>query len=207
VERGIYDFDLHGNFPVDRIKIDLPQPNTVVRARLLSRNNTKEPWKQRYQGVLYILQREGHVLSDAPVPLSGKSDSYWRLEVEQGGGGLGSGVPRLEMGWIPHRLVFVARGEMPFTLAFGAASVEPEKSDIADVVKRLEQRQGEQGYIKLAHTGTRFELGGKQRLQPPLPPLPWKKWLLWAVLITGVLLLAWMARGLYRQMNHGDIKE
>jgi len=205
--RGIYDFDVNGNFPVDRIKIDLPQPNTVVRVRLLSRNDAKQPWRQRYQGVLYTLQREGHTLTNDPISLPDMHDSFWRLEVEQGGGGLGSGMPRLEMGWIPHRLVFVARGEMPFTLAFGSASVGPEDNDISGLVHRLEQRPDERGYIKLTHAGGRFELGGEQRLQPPRPPLPWKKWLLWAVLILGVLMLAGMARGLYRQMNQGDIKE
>jgi len=198
---GHYDFVLPGNFPVDRIKVQLPQVNTVVNVKLLSRDSKDAPWKLNYQGLLYSLQREGHTLKSDPVSLSSTSDSDWRLEVQQGGGGLGSGVPRLEMGWIPQRLVFVARGEMPFTLAFGSATVKPLAGDIGALIQRLEQRPGELGYIKLAHVGGRFELGGQRRLQPPRPPLPWKQWLLWAVLILGVVLLAAIARGLYRQMN------
>jgi len=201
---GEYEFHLPGNYPVDRIKVVLPQTNTVVRARLFSRDGAKAPWQQRHQGLLYSLQREGHTLNNDPVALRGVSDADWRLVVEQGGGGLGAGVPQLQMGWVPHRLVFVARGEMPFTLAFGAASVAPPNGDIAELVRRLEQRPGDKGYIKLAHVGGRFELGGERRLQPPRPPLPWKQWLLWAVLILGVLVLAAMARSLYRQMNRSD---
>lgn len=201
---GNYEFTLPGNFPVDSIKVQLPQENTVVHAKLLSRDNERSPWKRRYEGMLYSLRREGHTLRNDPLSLPPTSDRFWRLEVKTEGGGLGRGTPRLEMGWVPHRLIFVARGEMPFTLAFGSAVVTSPGGDIAALIHRLEQRPGEQGYIKLAHAGGRFELGGPQRLQPPRPPLPWKKWLLWAVLILGVVLLAAIARGLYRQMNADD---
>lgn len=201
---GEYFYDLPGNYPVDQIKVLLPQANTVVRMKLLSRNDDKTPWRVRHQGLLYTLQREGHTLSSDPVILPALTDSQWRLEVAQGGGGVGSGVPKLQVGWIPHRLVFAARGEMPFTLAFGSAVVEPPDSDIAGLLQRLEQQPGEDLFIKLAYAGGRFELGGERLLQPPTPPLPWKKWGLWAVLILGVVVLAVMARGLYRQMNTGN---
>jgi hypothetical protein len=203
---GEYTFVLPGNYPLDSVRVLLPQANTVVQAKLLSRNDDKTPWRVRHQGLLYTLQREGHTLSSDPIALPMLNDSFWLLEVEQGGGGIGSGAPQLEVGWIPHRLVFAARGEMPFTLAFGAAAVEAPDNSIAELLHRLEQRhEGEDTeFIKLAHTSRRFELGGERLLQPPRPALPWKKWLLWAVLILGVLLLAGMARGLYRQMNDSD---
>ena len=203
-QRGVYRFTLPGHYPVDRIRVQLPQTNTVVQARLYSSSNDdKAPWRLRYQGLLYTLVREGHSLQNDPITLSGVSDTRWRLEVVQDGGGLGSGQPQLQMGWVPHRLLFVARGEMPFTLSFGAATVEPPTSDIAGLVAQLEKRQDDADFIKLGHAGGIFELGGERRLRPPVPPLPWKRWLLWAVLIFGVAVLAWMGRSLYRQMNAG----
>jgi hypothetical protein len=201
---GEYLFELPGNTPLDRIQVMLPQSNTVVRVTLSSRDSEEAPWQPRYQGLLYTLQRQGHTLSSDAVALNRVSDSYWRLQVAQEGGGLGSGMPQLKVGWVPHRLVFVARGEMPFTLAFGAATVGPAASGFGDLLRRLEQRPADKGYIKLAHAGGRFELGGERRLQPPRAPLPWKTWLLWALLVFGVLLLAAMARSLYRQMSHND---
>jgi hypothetical protein len=203
--RGEYYFTLPGNYPVDRIRVELPQTNTVVRARLYSRRGDEQaPWRLRYQGLLYTLVREGHTLQNDPITLGGVNDPQWRLEVVQDGGGLGSGEPQLQMGWVPHRLTFVARGEMPFTLSFGAATVKPPTSDIAALIARLEKQQGDDEFIKLGHVGGLFELGGERRLSTPAPPLPWKRWLLWSVLILGVAILAWMGRSLYRQMNAGE---
>ncbi len=203
-QRGVYHFTLPGYYPVDRIRVELPQINTVVRARLYSRSDDENaPWRLRYQGLLYTLVREGHTLQNEAIAVSGVSDTRWRLDVMQDGGGLGSGQPQLQMGWVPHRLLFVARGEAPFTLSFGAATVKPAANAMAGLIVQLEKRQDDEGFIKLAHSGGIFELGGERRLHPPAPPLPWKTWLLWAVLIFGVAVLAWMGRSLYRQMNAG----
>ncbi len=199
--QGIYHFTLPGYYPVDRIRVVLPQSNTVVRARLYSRDGESSPWRLHYQGLLYTLVREGHTLENEDIEVRGGSDRNWRLEVLQDGGGLGRGKPQLQMGWLPHRLLFVARGEMPFTLAFGSSRVGPLKNDIAGLVTQLESRPEEVGFIKLAQAGGLFELGGESRLYPPTPPLPWKTWLLWGVLVFGVIVLAWMGHSLYRQMN------
>lgn len=202
--QGEYHFSLPGHYPVDRIRVELPQINTVVRAKLFSRTDDSAPWQLRYQGLLYTLVLKGPVLRNEDIALSGVSDRQWRLEVVQDGGGLGSGQPKLQLGWVPHRLLFVARGEAPFTLGFGAATVKPPASELAALITRLEKQQEGESFIKLGHAGGLFELGGERRLHPPAPPLPWKKWLLWAVLIFGVMVLAWMGRSLYRQMNAED---
>ena len=200
--RGVYHFTLPGSYPVDRIRIELPQSNTVVRARLFSSSaDESAPWHLRYQGVLYRLIRDSLTLENEPLVLQGVNDRRWRLEVQQNGGGLGGGEPQLHMGWIPHRLLFVARGEGPFTLSFGAATVKPAASDLSSLLARFEKREDDRSFVKLAHAGGIFELGGERRLQPPVAPLPWKKWLLWAVLVFGVIVLALMGRSLYRQMN------
>lgn len=203
--RGVYDFSVDGRFPVDRLKVKLPQPNTVVRAKLLSRATQGEtPWRERYSGLLYSLQREGHTLKNDTITLSGVDDPYWRLEVETEGGGIGRGSPLLELGWVAHRVYFVARGETPYSLAFGAATVEPVRSNLTPLLHRLEQSEQGNGFIKPAAPGSLHELGGERRLSPAPPPLPWQKWLLWAVLLVGVLVLVLMARSLYRQMNDAD---
>jgi hypothetical protein len=203
--RGVYDFSVGGHFPVDRARVTLPQVNTVVRARLFSRAAGSEtPWRLRHQGLLYNLLREGHTLRSDTIALPGVSDPHWRLEVEMDGGGIGRGMPQLELGWVAHRIYFVSRGETPFSLTYGAAEVAPSRSDLAPLLRTLQQSQKGNGFIKSAIPGSSYELGGERRLQPAPPPVPWKKWLLWSVLVLGVLLLALMARNLYRQMNESD---
>lgn len=203
--RGVYDFKVHGHFPVDRVRVRLPQVNTVVQVKLFSRSDEKDSkWRLHYQGLVYTLLRDGQTLQSDPIGLSGVRDQQWRLEVEQDGGGIGRGEPKLELGWVPHRVYFVARGETPFSLAFGAADIEASRSDLAPLLKTLKQSNEGNGFIKAAAPGTVFELGGQRRLAASPPPLPWKRWLLWAILVLGVLMLALMARSLYQQMRDSD---
>lgn len=202
VDHGVYDFDAGGYFPVDRVKVKLPQLNTVVKAKLFSRvKGSDTPWRLRHQGLLYSIKQEGHILQNDTIQLGAVTDPYWRLEVDTASGGIGQEQPQLELGWVPNRVYFLARGETPFSLAFGSVAIEAGRSGLDVLLKRLRQSQHGQGFIKVARPGAIHELGGKQRLKPAPPPLPWKKWLLWGVLGLGVLLLALMARHLYRQMH------
>ena len=199
-----YEFRLDGHYPVSRVSLQMPQRNTAVQARLLSRESEMASWQPRYEGLFYDLEREGQHLSSEPVGLlPALSHPLWRLEVPPSGGGLGSGVPQLELEWQPHRLLFVARGEMPFTLAFGRRETTADAMAIDPLLHRISADEGQGRMIKTARAGSEFELGGESRLQAVAPPLPWKKWLLWAVLLSGVAILAVMVRTLYRQMNSG----
>jgi len=44
-------------------------------------------------------------------------------------------------------------------------------------------------------------LGGEAQLQPPKKKADLKTWLLWTVLVLGVLVMGWMARGLLKEMK------
>ena len=189
---GNYDFILDGHFPVTSVRLQMPQRNTAVRAKLYSRADETLPWQLRYQGLFYDLERDGHRLRSEPVSLSALSHPQWRLEVPQSGGGLGRGMPQLELEWHPQRLLFVARGEMPFTLAFGRQQTTTDGVAIDPLLQRINGNDTDARFIKSARAGQWFELGGEARLRAVPPPLPWQKWLLWAVLLLGVLVLALM---------------
>ncbi len=197
---GDYRFDLGGHFPISGVQLIMPQRNSVAQVRLFSRSTEDEPWQLRHRGLFYDLEREGHSLRNEPVSLPALTHALWRLEVLPSGGGLGSGQPQLQLGWYPQRLLFVARGEMPFTLAFGRSEAESNRIAIDPLLMRINREEAQVGMIKPASAGAWFELGGAQRLQPAPPPLPWQKWLLWGVLLLGVAVLGVMVRSLYRQM-------
>ena len=201
---GDYYFSLDGHFPISGISLLMPQRNTAVRASLYSRSDDTAPWQRRYQGLFYDLEREGHRLRSESLSLPALSHAEWRLEVPQSGGGLGSGLPQLELEWHPQRLLFVARGETPFTLAFGRQQTEADAVAIDPLLRRIGDDETQTRFIKSARADQWFELGGKARLSPAPPPLPWQKWLLWAVLLVGVLILVLMVRSLYRQMRRDE---
>ncbi len=206
---GEYVFDVRGHFPVDRIRLHLPEANTVVQAELLTRSRSDQPWRHVTRGVAYRLRRgEGEVTSpDLAVGVA--TERYWLLRVDQRGGGLGAGAPRLETGWVPHQLVFAARGSPPFQLAYGKRDAKPAAYAIESLIPGYREDTGAR--IRAARAGTQqtvnvqgaqalaqTELGGEARRQEAID---WKRWSLWAALVLGVLILGVMAWRLVRQLD------
>ena len=107
---------------------------------------------------------------------------------------------KLEIGWVPHEVVFAARGAGPFSLAWGLKVAKPGALPITAVLP--EYKEGEALKLKVASlaapaqqapTGSTFSdyvQSGEA-----------KKWALWAALVAGVLLVAGMAFALLKQVG------
>jgi hypothetical protein len=198
---GEYQFDLGAHLPLQRMRIELPQINTLVQAALFSRSRPEHSWQPAGNAVLYKLHHSGQDVKNTDIAVSG-NHRYWLLRVEQKSGGLGTGLPGLQAGWQPHQLQFVTRGSAPFQLAYGNKEIKPAEFQINNIFPHGE---GESALkVQPARTGVQIELGGEARLLADAPPLPWKKWILWSVLCAAVVLLGWMAYRLVKQMENHD---
>ncbi len=195
-----WTFDSGGVFPVDRIDLALPGKNNLLQALIQARRSPEEVWHDRCGGLFYRLSMDETLLVNDPVRLSAVTDRYWRIKIVSDDSGPGGEPPRLKLGWTPHRLIFLARGNPPFTLAFGSAGIGPAAQTVDLLFSKI-YKDGKPELIKSASAGEMSALGGPDRLKPIPPPLPWKKWLLWVILVSSVAALAWMALKLYRQMN------
>jgi hypothetical protein len=204
---GDFEFDLGARVPVDRVTLELPEQNSIVEAELLSRDSPGEPWRSVTRGGFYRLKATRSVptgdsqtveasadLTNGSITIASNSDRYWLARIDTSNGGLGRGVPKLRIGWLPHDIVFLARGNGPFTLAYGSSKARPTTA---------------LGAIPATVTIANAEfmppepLGGDTRLQPTRPPRTiWtKSAILWTVLAVGVVLLAFMAYRLSRELK------
>jgi len=195
-----YLFDSGGYWPADQVRVSFPGRNAILVGTLSSRSSPSVPWRARYRGLFYSLNADGTPLRSDAVTVPARSDRYWKLDVASGEADLRGATPVLELGWVPRTLTFVAQGEPPYTVAYGNALIGPPHQPVDALLRTLDARQGH-AMVKSAQLSEPKALGGVARLSPPPPPLPWRRWLLWAVLGAGVLVLAWMVRRLYRQMN------
>ena len=121
---GDYLFTTGGLMPVDRIRVRLPQENTLIQASFFSRATEKDSWKQGTSVLLYRLRIKGEEVTSPDIVLPPSSDRYRLMRIDQGSGGIGKGLPVVELGWIPAQILFLARGESPFKLAFGSGKPE-----------------------------------------------------------------------------------
>ncbi|WP_035056171.1 DUF3999 domain-containing protein [Andreprevotia chitinilytica] len=193
--KGEYRFTSPAAAPIDRIRIGLPQPNTLVSATLLSRGDANDHWREVVRTQLYRLQRQGGEVVSGPLTLWPTSRREWMLRVDTRGGGLGHGQPDVQLGWLPQKLTFVARGNPPFTLAYGQ--------------RGLESAAQPAGSLQIGDTKpTVAEVGPLQDGTPQPEPLvareTLRRWGLWAVLIAAVLVLGLMAWRLGRKVAPPD---
>jgi hypothetical protein len=144
----------------------------------------------------YRLRRDDAEVTSSEIALTNVGERYWLLRVDQKGGGVGAGVPILQIGWMPQKLVFAARGTGPFQSVYGSsaakASVFPIDSLIPGYKTEAELK------VSAASLGEPAILAGAARLRAPVD---YKKWALWGSLILGVVMLGCMAYRLARQIR------
>ncbi len=198
---GEYLFDAPG-VPVQALRLTLPQQNTVAPLQVFRRDDPKSPWTLVASTVAFRLQRDGRELVSPELLLARSSAREWKLVVDQRGGGLGQGRPEVALAWVAHQAVFVARGNGPYTLAYGNRAVAPAPFDLATLVPGYRDEQ----FANLPVA----RLGAPLRTSTPLPAKPTalkapavnaRTAALWAVLIMGVLGLGYMAWRLLRQIG------
>jgi len=200
---GLYEFDLGAQLPVDRVELALPDVNTVAKVEFFARRTAAEDWRLLNSVSVYRLQTANGELLSPPLAVRGERARLWRVKVDQRGGGIGGGVPRLRAGWLPDRMVFVTRGEGPFELVYGSAAAPGAEVPLDSLLPTGDTTLGPTSGpgLPVAHAGEPREAGGPDRLLAPAPPRPWRAWIMWAALIAGVATLGTMAWSLARQMR------
>jgi hypothetical protein len=199
-EHGELLFDTAGYFPVDRVRVAPPQLNTVAQIQLLVRDRPEDKWRHIASATAYRLRGESGDVVNPDIELPVNPQRYWMLKVDQRGGGFGAGDVRVEVGWLPHEVVFAARGEAPFTFSYGGKSARQGALAIGAVLPGYKE-----GDLKIARAAKVGQVAGEAAPAASLlrDPVQYvrnlaasgdgKKWLLWGALVAGVLLLAWMA--------------
>src|SRR5205807_4031657 len=86
-----------------------------------------------------FLSPEGHSEGPrkCPVPVGLNTDAHWLVRTNPKAGGLGRVAPHLVVEWVPHEIVFIARGAGPFYLAYGSATAESAAVSLAALPKNL----------------------------------------------------------------------
>lgn len=200
-KHAVYIFDTQAHFPVDRLRVQLPQRNSLIRAAVEVGSSANGPWQTLYQGLLYDLEIDKTSLKTPDVIVRVQRQRYWRLRMLDIESQLG-GMPGLQLGWVPEQVFFLAQGTAPFLLAYGSARVEPAATPLAEFLR--EETLKKQGkHLKTASLGEQIILGNSAVLRAPGSARTWKLYLLWGVLGLGVLVLGGMSVRLYRQMQQG----
>ena len=202
--QGEFDFDLGARLPVEQVNLLLPEANSIARAQFLVPVSGTGKWRTVAEGQIYDLALPGSGnLANKPVAVPPTPGQHWRVRISEAGGGIGQGVPRLEVSWIPSEVVFLARGKGPFRLLYGNADAQSLALTPGAILNPMGSEdvshpslQPGRATLEAAHL-----LGGPARLTPAAPRPDWKRWILWTILLLGVAVLAFMAWSLLRALR------
>nr|WP_178117050.1 DUF3999 domain-containing protein [Pseudomonas sp. PB100] len=197
LKAGEYSWQLPTGLSVERLRIELKQPNTLAPVTLSGRSDAKQTWQPLSNGLLYRLTQNGQDVVQDELQLPGQVVTELKLQVDERGGGLGVDAPALGFAVRATQLVFLARGEPPFSLALGNASVKSANLPLSTLIPDYSaERLDTLGQAKVA---------GEMTVASPAVVAAvddgpnWKKLGLWAVLLLGVAALGAMAYSLLRK--------
>ncbi len=195
------DFDLGGFVPVDRVRVALMEPNALVAAELLAGPRIDGPLARVGRETVYRVTTDGQTLESPAVAIPRRIDRFWAVRAQSKGGGWGDALPELEIAHHPHQLIFLSRGEAPYTLAYGRHDALPSTFSSEEVLGFLsEQERAALPRSDVDASPSRI-VGGETARIPPPPPLPLRRYFLWSVLVLGVCALAIAAWRLVRDVR------
>ncbi len=201
--------DLRGAVPVKRLRLALPQVNTVVGMRLEQRADERQPWRAVATFVAWRLTRDGREERSAPVEwndtLQAQPARHWRLLPDTGTARLPAEPLDATLGWRAPQLLFVAQGGGDLRLAVGRERDTDNTvdwrtlvpgADPALLARLPEARLGAFTAQAAAPTGLAEQLKESSTEDH-------RRWALWAVLGVAVLGLGGLAWRLGRDMRAG----
>ncbi|HUP98235.1 MAG TPA: DUF3999 domain-containing protein [Usitatibacter sp.] len=185
---GEFFYDIGGRLPVEAFRLVPAEVNDVLSAAVSARNDEKEPWRAVAWAPFYRLKHdEGEKLSP-PVEIGRLGARYWRVNL---GAVAGRVAPTLDVRWRPAQVVFVARGDTPFSLAFGdtaAPAVAMPVSAMLPNYERLAELK-----LPLARAGTTAAAPEPSRWAQMWREASPRRLTLWGILVGGVALLGFIA--------------
>jgi len=200
---GNYLWELPGALPVEQLKIDIAQANSLAPANVYGRLDSNAPWEAIGSGLLYRLLQNGETMVQDEVQLPGKVVRQLRLEVDERGSGLGAQAPHLRVAVRATQVVFKAQGKRPFSLAVGNPSASAASVPLLTLIPDYDAQS-----LTSIGVATPDTTPIKTAAAAPLPPAPagidWKRAGLWGVLVLGFILLGWIALSSWRGSRRGS---
>ena len=189
-----YRYDLPPSVSIKRWRLESLAPDNLYKGRLYTRSaqraGQKEPdWQLRQNFMQYSIRTEdGLVTSEASQVVNRKWSREWRIDLMQDF--TTDNLPKLELAWEPLELVFVAQGDGPFEIRYGSRSNQANtRMNLAKLLAEATPEAVEIGTITQLSKVTESDEGAQY------------KYLLWGLLAAAVLMLLYMAKGLFREMS------
>lgn len=175
-----WDYDLGGDFPVDRIALELP-PESALEARILAHSSKDTNWTEIDRTSLYRTVLAGKPVSTPPLKLSGTPYRFWRIAPVST---TLARPPRMRAEWTPRRHLFLSGPGQGIRLAVGSRRFPDPQPGRSDALFSAMSASSERGL----HLAPEVSPSGfvRQGTEAPDPVSDHGKWVL-ALLVAAAL--------------------
>jgi len=191
-------YDAGAAVPATRLAIDASATNSVLPVAVLARTRDADAWQPVASGVVYRLGDGSGEQRSPPLALSGAAHRWWKVVPDARAGA--TAAPRLSLGWTPPQIVFAARGDAPFELAYGRRDASTGALPLATLVPQPspDERVGRAPAVVPIAAPVH---GNAAALEARLPVA---RIALWATLVAAALLLLAFGLRLLRRVQGTD---
>jgi len=189
----VYQYDVGGFYPISGIKVRFVDQNSTASLSVDTSNSENGPWNPVKTANFFAVTKEGANLSNLQTTFDERQSRFWRIRLNSNSSGVGSRFPDISFGWRAKVIRFLARGDAPFTLAYGSSKVV--NAPQSDLVGSDWAKEVGAGTLK-----DKLPFGGTEKLVVvEKTEYPWKKIVLWGLLLVGVIFLGSMALQVKKQ--------
>ena len=182
--------------PVTNISLNLGNTMYGDNIKVFSRNNQKQPWQLRHQGIWFNAQVGSDWQQSDVINIYNTSDTYWRVELNE----LVRTTlnPTLVFHRQPQTLQFIANNAAPYKIAIDDEAAPNNQHTSAQIFSQLvggkELQWGQVVFTELKPSIDSFARTGMQ--------VSWKTILFWGILLLAVAVLVGVAVRLMGQMKN-----
>lgn len=214
-QANVYEYAIPGQMPLESLRINLPQINTLlpldIQREVVSMHHRREHrrWETLARTVAYRLASPQGELKSEDLSLHGGFERRLRLDIDARGGNSGAAPPTVQIGFVPHRLVFLASGDGPYRLYWGASEVAGGELPASTLMPSYQGRgrlPAEAATLVVEADNSHLAAAPETKVASGSAPEAGagsSRWLLWGILLVGLLVLGGMALSLSRQIRQG----
>jgi Protein of unknown function (DUF3999) len=193
---GEFMFLLGGHIPIEAVRLMLP-PDTVAPVSVSTAPTILDKQVFLTSATFYRMVKDGAVIESTPVEVGRRVACCVYVKLDPKAPAL-QGPLQIAVSWHPQQIVFAARGDGPYSLAFGNRNAQRTGMAIDQLIPGY--KAGDDAKIaedRIVRVTTSVHPPGV--VESAIGEVNLHKMILWAVLLFGAALLGWMAWRLARK--------
>ena len=189
-------WDTGGYFPIETVEVAFDYKNLMADVQLHSRNSLTSAWQRVSSSQLYQVGSGDMAMENNRIKVRSNPHRYWKLTTQSAISS--QWVDAVSIKWRPHQLQFLAQGNGPYSLFFGADKF------MSPAANRWYQQLGSQMKTNMfsaqIKTGRIIKLTPEPEVIEAEPESPVSRWVFWGLLVVVLSVLFTMASRLMKEV-------